>query len=62
MSSEVHLLILIETQTGLAQKQIDAFANLAPLVRAEVGCLQYDLHQVTDKPDRFVFVGTLVFA
>jgi quinol monooxygenase YgiN len=56
MTSEVHLLILIETQTGLAQRQIDAFAKLAPLVRAEAGCLQYDLHQVTDKPDRFVLL------
>jgi quinol monooxygenase YgiN len=56
MTSEVHLLILIETQSGLAQKQIDAFAKLAPLVRAEVGCLQYDLHQVANKPDRFVLL------
>jgi quinol monooxygenase YgiN len=56
MSSKMNLLILISTQAGFAQRQIDAFAKLAPLVRAEVGCLHYDLHQVSGEPDRFVLL------
>ena len=56
MSSEVHLLILIQTQPGLAQRQIDAFSKIAPLVRAEAGCLQYDLHRVDGEADGFVLL------
>jgi quinol monooxygenase YgiN len=56
MISEVHLLILIRTKPGFAQRQLDAFAKLAPLVRAEVDCLQYDLHRVDGEPDRFVLL------
>ncbi|GAA4831973.1 hypothetical protein GCM10023235_02770 [Kitasatospora terrestris] len=35
---------------------MDAFERLAPVVRAEDGCLQYDLHRVVGDPDRFVLV------
>lgn len=54
MSTPVRLLVLITTREGRGQEQIDAYARLAPIVRAEQGCLQYDLHQVSDDPDRFV--------
>ncbi len=47
---------MITTQPGRGQDQIDAFARLAPIVRAEPGCLQYDLHRVTGDPDRFVLI------
>jgi len=56
MSETVRLAILITAQPGKGADQIDAFARLAPIVRAEDGCLQYDLHQVTGEPDRFVLL------
>ncbi|KJV24957.1 antibiotic biosynthesis monooxygenase [Aquitalea magnusonii] len=56
MSQEIKLTILIKTQPGKAAQQIDAFKQLAPLVRAEEGCLQYDLHQEGKDPDFFILV------
>ncbi|WP_371655919.1 MULTISPECIES: putative quinol monooxygenase [unclassified Streptomyces] len=56
MSQPVRLHILITTLPGRGQEQVDAFERLAPIVRAEQGCLQYDLHRVVDDPDRFVLV------
>ncbi|RSS75586.1 putative quinol monooxygenase [Streptomyces sp. WAC06614] len=56
MSEPVRLHILITTLPGRGQEQIEAFRRLAPVVRAEEGCLQYDLHQVSGHPDRFVLV------
>lgn len=53
---QIHLLILIQTLPGRGQDQIDAFAELAPLVRAEPGCIQYDLHPVQGDPDRFALL------
>ncbi|MEU8515907.1 antibiotic biosynthesis monooxygenase family protein [Kitasatospora sp. NPDC048722] len=44
----------ITTLPGRGQEQIDAYGRLAPLVRAERGCLQYDLHRFVGGPDRFV--------
>ncbi|GAA2752036.1 putative quinol monooxygenase [Kitasatospora cinereorecta] len=56
MSQPIRLHILITTLPGRGQEQVDAFERLAPLVRAEDGCLQYDLHRVVGDPDRFVLV------
>ncbi|GGV23830.1 antibiotic biosynthesis monooxygenase [Kitasatospora herbaricolor] len=56
MSQPVHLVILITTRPGRGGEQIAAFERLAPIVRAEPGCLRYDLHRVTGEPDRFVLV------
>ena len=56
MSTEVKLVILITTQAGRGQEQVDAFEKLAPLVRNEEGCLQYDLHSVAGDQDLFVLV------
>ncbi|MEW2416560.1 putative quinol monooxygenase [Streptomyces sp. NPDC046866] len=56
MSEPVRLHILITTLPGRGREQVDAFERLAPLVRAEEGCLQYDLHRVSGDPDRFVLV------
>ena len=50
----VNLAILISTRPGLGHRQVEAFEQLAPLVRAENGCIQYDLHRVEDDDDRFV--------
>ncbi|MGR4880109.1 putative quinol monooxygenase [Streptomyces sp. LARHCF249] len=56
MSQPIRLVILITTLPGRGQEQIAAFERLAPVVRAEEGCLQYDLHQVSGDPDRFVLI------
>ncbi|MQY06796.1 putative quinol monooxygenase [Actinomadura macrotermitis] len=56
MSQPVQLVILITTLPGRGQEQVAAFERLAPIVRAEEGCLQYDMHQVSGNPDRFVLI------
>lgn len=50
----VRLLVNITVQSGLRDAQIAAFARLAPLVRAEAGCIRYDLLAVAGEPERFV--------
>ena len=52
----VRLVINIEAQPGLGALQVNAFTELAPIVRAEKGCVQYDLHQVEGNPDKFVLL------
>ncbi|MGV8875568.1 MAG: putative quinol monooxygenase [Rhodococcus sp. (in: high G+C Gram-positive bacteria)] len=52
----IRLVVSVETKAGLGERQIQAFAELAPAVRAESGCLQYDLHRVVDSEDRFVIL------
>ncbi|MFF0436842.1 putative quinol monooxygenase [Streptomyces sp. NPDC004327] len=56
MSQTIKLIIHITTLPGRGAEQVAAFAELAPVVRAEDGCLQYDLHRVADDPDRFVLI------
>ncbi|WKD36717.1 putative quinol monooxygenase [Streptomyces xanthophaeus] len=56
MSQPVQLVILINTLPGRGREQVAAFERLAPVVRAEAGCLRYDLHQVSGEPDRFVLI------
>lgn len=56
MSDEVRLVVIINTQPGKGAEQRAAFAKLAPLVRAEHGCLHYDLHPVVGNPDSFVLI------
>ncbi|MFJ7154218.1 putative quinol monooxygenase [Streptomyces sp. NPDC101118] len=56
MTDSVRLVILISTLPGRGREQAEAFARLAPVVRAEDGCLQYDLHEVSGEPDRFVLL------
>ncbi|MEU3913036.1 putative quinol monooxygenase [Streptomyces sp. NPDC029721] len=52
----VKLVVLITTLPGRGREQREAYERLAPLVRAEEGCLRYDLHGVTGDPDRFVLI------
>jgi quinol monooxygenase YgiN len=56
MSLPLRAVVLIKTQPGRGVEQKAAFAALAPVVRAEPGCLRYDLHAVEDDPDRFVLI------
>ncbi|MDY0834356.1 MULTISPECIES: putative quinol monooxygenase [unclassified Pseudomonas] len=58
MSDEVRLVVIINTQPGRGADQLAAFAGLAPLVRAEAGCIQYDLHPVDGNSDSFVLIET----
>ncbi|MFJ8160835.1 putative quinol monooxygenase [Streptomyces sp. NPDC096136] len=52
----VKLVVLITALPGRGREQEAAYARLAPLVRAEEGCLRYDLHGVAGDPDRFVLI------
>ena len=56
MKKEISLLVFIEVKKGHRQQQIDAYNNLAPIVRNEKGCLQYDLKEVQDKENEFVLI------
>lgn len=56
MSDEVRLVVIITAQPGKGSQQLAAFEKLAPLVRAEEGCLQYDLHPVVGNSDSFVLI------
>jgi len=56
MNDEVILVILIQTKPGRGAEQVAAYRELAPLVRAEQGCIQYDLHPVAGDDDRFVLI------
>ncbi|MFZ6873813.1 putative quinol monooxygenase [Undibacterium sp. Di27W] len=56
MSDALMLVILIQTKPGQRSEQIAAYTRLAPLVRAEAGCLQYDMHPVDGDEDKFVLV------
>ena len=56
MTNKISLLVFIEVKKGHRQKQIDAFNQLAPIVRNETGCLQYDLKEVQDKENEFVLI------
>jgi quinol monooxygenase YgiN len=52
----VRVIALLRTLPGKGAEQVALFTWLAPLVRAEDGCLQYDLHPVLDDADRFVVI------
>lgn len=56
MSDEVRLVVIINTQSGRGSEQLAAFELLAPLVRAEPGCIQYDMHPVAGNSDSFVLI------
>jgi quinol monooxygenase YgiN len=56
MTDPVRVIAILLADPGKGPDQLAAFEQLAPVVRAEDGCLQYDLHAVVDDPDRFVVV------
>lgn len=53
MQKAISLIVKIEVQPGKRQEQIDAFNRLAPLVRAEEGCLQYELKALEGNENQF---------
>ncbi len=52
----IRVVVSVETKAGLGERQVQAFAKLAPLVRAESGCLRYDLHRVVGSEEKFVIL------
>lgn len=58
MSHPIKQIVLIETLPGRAEEQVQAFAWLAPQVRAEAGCLSYQLHRVSGQENSFVLTET----
>jgi quinol monooxygenase YgiN len=54
----ISLLVLIETQPGKSAEQVKAFEQLAPKVRAETGCIEYQLHRVSGQQEQFVLTET----
>jgi quinol monooxygenase YgiN len=53
MSSAVHLLASLHAQSGHGTALEAALRHLVPASRGEAGCLQYELHQDRDTPERF---------
>lgn len=56
MPSRVGVVVQIRVKPGRAAEQIALFEEIAPLVRAEVGCLAYDLHPVIGDRDAFMLI------
>ena len=52
----IRVAVLITTQPGKARQQVEAFGLIVGAVRAEAGCIQYDLHEVTNQPERFLLL------
>ena len=53
MSNAVHLLATLHAHPGHGPTLEAALRQLVPVSRAEAGCLQYELHQDRDTPERF---------
>lgn len=53
MSNAVHLLATLHAHPGHGPTLEAALRQLVPASRAEAGCLQYELHQDRDTPERF---------
>jgi quinol monooxygenase YgiN len=56
VAEDVRVVALISTQPGRGEALRERFEALAPQVRAEDGCLAYDLHRVVDDPDRIAVI------
>ena len=56
MDKSVGVIVSVRVQAGLANEQVELFKRIAPLVRAEAGCLSYELHPVVGDKDRFVIL------
>ena len=53
MSNAVHLLASLVAQPAQGPALEAALRQLVPASRGEAGCLQYELHQDRDTPERF---------
>lgn len=55
MNTPLTIVARIEVQKGSMELVKSELLKLVPVTREEVGCIQYDLHQDTDKPEVFIF-------
>lgn len=53
MTDEVRVVAVLQGQPGSGGALLALWPELAAQVRAEQGCLAYDLHRVTGDDDRF---------
>jgi len=53
---KIWLVVIINTPPDPGSDQLAAFEKLAPLVRAEQGGIQYDIHPVVGNSDSFVLI------
>ncbi len=51
----VTVIAFIRAKRGQEARVRDVLLGLTAPTRAEAGCINYDLHQSTDDPSRFVF-------
>ena len=56
MDKEISLVISIEVQPGKRNQQIEAFNHISSLVRAEKGCIQYELLAVENNENQFILI------
>ena len=56
MEKELTLVATITAKAGKADTLKNALLDLVAPTRAEVGCLQYELHQDNQDPNVFVFL------
>lgn len=54
MTDEVRVLAVLQALPGAGAEVLALWPSLSDLVRAEDGCLAYDLHRVAGDDDRFV--------
>lgn len=54
MADEVRVVAVLRAREGAGGELLAAWPALAEQVRAEAGCLAYDLHRVLGDDDRFV--------
>ena len=54
--AELTAVVHVIARVGQAEAVKSELLKLAAAVRAEEGCLQYDLHQGIDNPSHFTFV------
>ena len=52
----IRVAVLITTQPGRSEEQVAAFALIKEAVRAEQGCIRYDLHRVENQQERFLLL------
>ena len=52
----IRVAVLITTQPGRSEEQVAAFDLIKDAVRAEEGCIRYDLHRVENQADRFLLL------
>ncbi len=54
-STPVTVIAMIRAQSGKEAELRELLGSLIGQTRKEVGCINYDLHEVADDPTRFVF-------